>query len=173
MIAFSSSMKESTFFFMSVVHPPDLFFMSSTMSLILTRASLPDTGAYRRASPAPIRPPARNATNTPPALQFSFAMTTLLSKYSVHNVRHGGLRTRQHPGHGSENRKDPEIQNPRGRVQRLPQLPHPFRHVLDVRHAPLGVAHNLLQDGIALPDPLRRPFRLPEGIIHAPRHKFT
>src|SRR3990172_2982845 len=144
MIAFSSSMKDSAFFFMSVVQPSDLFFRSSTTPPILVLASLPDTGAYRRASPAPINPPARNATNTPPELQLSFAMTTLLSKYSSPNVRHGGLRTRQHPDHGPQNRKDPEIQDPRGRIQRPSEFPHPFRHVLDVRHAPLGVGHSLM-----------------------------
>src|SRR4030042_1167216 len=131
MIAFSSSMKESTFFFMSVVQLPDLFFMSSTTSLILTRASLPDTGAYRRASPAPIRPPARNATNTPPALLLSFPMTTLLSQYSVYDMGHGGLRARQHPRHGPQNREDREIQDPRSRIQRLADLPHPSRTMLD------------------------------------------
>src|SRR4030066_775717 len=135
MIAFSSSMKDSTFFFMSVVQLSDRFFMFSITSLILTRASLPDTGAYRRASPAPINPPARNATNTPPELQLSSAMTTLLSKHTVYHIGHGGLRARQHPGHGPQNRKDRETQNPRGRITRLAELPHSFRHMLDVGHA--------------------------------------
>src|SRR3989304_662950 len=172
MIAFSSSMQASTFFFMSVVQLSDLFFMFSITSLILTRASLPDTGAYRRASPAPIRPPARNATNTPPELQFSPAMTPLLSKYSVYDMGHGGLRARQPPGHDPQNREDREIQDPRSRIQRLAELPHPFRHMLDVGHALFATAHDPVEKGVALADLLRRHLELLEGFIHATRQFF-
>src|SRR3990172_3174638 len=169
MIAFSSSMKDSAFFFMSVVQPSDLFFRSSTTPPILALASLPDTGAYRRASPAPINPPARNATNTPPELQLSSAMTTLLSQHTVYHIGRGGLRARQHPGHGPQNRKDRETQNPRGRIQRPSELPHPFRHMLDVGHPSLATDHDLVEDGVGLADLLRRHLELPKGLIDAPR----
>src|SRR3972149_1096036 len=139
-------MKDSAFFFMSVVQPSDLFFRSSTTPPILVLASLPDTGAYRRASPAPINPPARNATNTPPELQLSSAMTTLLSKHPVYHMGHGGLRARQHPGHGPQNRKDREIQDSRSRIQRLAELPHPFRYMLDVCHPSLATAHDFVEN---------------------------
>src|SRR4030066_1969339 len=167
MIALPPPMKDSTFFFMSVVQLSDLFFMFSITSLILTRASLPDTGAYRRASPAPINPPARNATNTPPELQLSFAMTPPLANHPVYHIGHGGLRARQHPGHGPQNRKDREIQDPRSRIQRLAELPPPFRHMLDVGHPLFATAHDLVEKVVALADLIRRRLELLEGFIHA------
>jgi hypothetical protein len=101
--------------------------------------------------------------NTPPALQLSFAMTILLSEYSFHDMRHAGLRTRQYTGHGPQNREDGKIENSRGRIKRLPEFPHTFRHVLDVASALLGMGYDLLDYGIGYPDLLCRLLDLLNG----------
>jgi hypothetical protein len=87
-------------------------------------------------------------------------------------MRHAGLRTRQHPGHTPQNREDGKIENPRGRIQRLPEFPHTFRHVFDVRHPLLGMGYDLLDCCIGYPDLLCRLLEQPEGSFDVARKFF-
>src|SRR5512145_551955 len=137
MTDFSSLTNVSTRPFTSPAIPSAFFLTSPARSPIFCLASFPETGAKRRASPAPMSPPARNATKSPPApYPLSSLMTVLLSEQPVHHGRNGGLDPRHSPRHVSQDRHDREVQDRRGRVERLAESAEPLRDVLDALRRP-------------------------------------
>src|SRR5512145_2503594 len=170
MTDFSSLTNVSTRPFTSPAIPSAFFLTSPAKSPIFCLASFPETGAKRRASPAPMSPPARNATKSPPApYPLSSLMTVLLSEQPVHHGRQGGLDARHSARHISKDRHDREIQDRRGRIECLAESANSLRHVLDVVRRPLGATEDLQRDGARLADLLGDQFEMAERFVEADR----